>query len=114
MPFSKLNELFKEVPDVSTFFSHDPLHGFTVSQVMQLTQCSNYREAYDIFVEKHWKNVQDIVVNAVKDVAEEVVESVTEAFKEEEETSEVVKPAVKPTNTPVASKTTKPVASTTK
>lgn len=38
MSFEKLNELFPEgAPDVSDFFSHDPIHGFTVSIVLGLS-----------------------------------------------------------------------------
>lgn len=56
MSFEKLNELFPEgAPDASDFFSHDPIHGFTVSIVLGLTGESHYVKAYQKFVNEHWK-----------------------------------------------------------
>ena len=56
MSFDVLNKLFPDgPPSASDFFAHDPLHGFTVSIVLELTGLSNYVKAYEKFVAEHWK-----------------------------------------------------------
>jgi hypothetical protein len=69
MSFDILNKLFpKDAPDVSDFFAHDPLHGFTVSIVLGLTNESHYVKAYEKFVAEHWKpgEVQKVVTPVVE------------------------------------------------
>lgn len=69
MSFDILNKLFPNgAPDVSDFFAHDPLHGFTVSIVLGLTKESHYVKAYEKFVAEHWKpgKAQKVVTPAAE------------------------------------------------
>lgn len=90
MSFEILNNLFPDdIPDVSVFFSHDPQHGFTTSVVFEITGLSNYRKAYNKFVEEHWLPNR-LVIPADKDLSLTVGPVTIKVEEEKEEDKDPV------------------------